>query len=106
MPPCLCRPPQVRHIIAQLAPADLWQEGRAAADPDIRPVQLNSRSGFKQLVCGSQESAGQLLPRRSRLSVDEVTPRQAPPPQEREQWPRSPLAALNRMMNGLFGHAQ
>lgn len=106
MPPCLCQTLQVRHIIAQLAPADLWQEGRAAAHPNIRPVQLHSRAGFKQLVRGSQQAAGQPLPRRSRLSVDDVTPRRAPLPREQEQWPRSPLAALNRMMNSLFGHAQ
>lgn len=137
--------PQVRYIISLLAPVGLWQEGRAAAHPDILPVQLHSRAAFRQLVRGTAKACGQALPPRSRLSVEEVTPRQvrvsegfpihmgaalmgtpspakhnvakpasccstpvlqAPPPQEAEQWPRSPLAALNRMMHGLFGQAQ
>ncbi|KAI7845580.1 hypothetical protein COHA_000868 [Chlorella ohadii] len=94
---------QVRHIIVQLAPSGLWQEGRAAAHPDIPPVQLHSRSGFRQLVRSTHKATGQALPPRSRLSVLEIMPRQAPPPPQAEQWPRSPLAALNRLMNGLFG---
>ena len=101
--PASLPPPQVRHIIVQLAPSGLWQEGRAAAHPDIPPVQLHSRSGFRQLVRSTHKATGQALPPRSRLSVLEVTPRQAPPPPQAEQWPRSPLAALNRLMNGLFG---
>lgn len=96
-------PPQVRLIIQQLAPAGLWQEGRAAAHPDIPPVRLHSSSGFRQLVHATQTATGGSLPPRSRLSADALVPRQAAPPQARQ--PCSPLAALNRLMGGLFGAA-
>ena len=91
-------------IIQQLAPRGLWQEGRAAAHPDIPPIRLHSSSGFRQLVRAAREASGGGLPPRSRLSADEVVPRQAEPQPQRQ--PCSPLAALNRLMGGLFGGAQ
>lgn len=84
--------PQVHAILQRAAPADLWQDGRAALAPGIAPVRLRSDATLKQLVAASGAP-----PPPSRLPLDAVVPRLAGPAE-----PRSPLGALGNLMAALF----
>ncbi len=62
---------QVRLLIVQLAPTGLWQDGRAAAHPEVQPVAVCSNRAFRKLCKAAVAQCGR-LPAPSRTPVDEL----------------------------------
>lgn len=94
--------PQVRLLIVQLAPQGLWQDGRAAAHPDVPPVPVHSKRAFHKLCAATVERCGR-LPAPSRTPVDELLRAPAPASPQR-QGLRARLAQMVQGAGQAVGH--
>jgi hypothetical protein len=96
-----------------MAQDDVWQEASAACHPDIAPVALHSRRGFRALLKDSQQQCSAHLPPASSLAAEQLVPVTLPvaaaaaavPPTApaAPQHPGSPLQALGAMVGALLG---